>query len=139
MNWNRHRIVGISALAAALLMGASLATAQSATFHLPVETHWGAAILSPGNYTLSAPDSTSNLRAFYLRGIAGTKIAVPQVVNKEASSGHSCLKLVKINGSYYVSEYDSAIKGVAFEFAVPKSGHLQMNAANRMVVVPEHN
>ena len=138
MNLNMHRLAGISAFAAVLVMGAPLANAQGAAFHLPVEAHWGSAVLSPGDYTFSAPDSTSNLRVFYLRSSTGSKVMVPQIVNQDVSSGRSCLKLVKINGAYYVREYDSAVKGIAYDFAVPKSGHLQMDAANRMLVVPEN-
>lgn len=135
MNWSMARLVTVSAFVAALGLGASQANAQKATFHLPFEAHWGRAILHPGTYTLSDPDSVSVNRIFYLRGDAGTQMAIPRVVGNEvAVSDRTYLKLVNVDGTYYVREYVSAARGTALKFAIPKENDRELSAQTRVLV-----
>ncbi len=136
MNCSMTRLVAVSAFVAALGLGTSQANAQSATFHLPSETRWGSTVLHPGTYTLDTPDSPSVHPVFYLRGKDGIQLAVPHIVSKEAASGHSYLKLVNVDGTYYVQEFVSGARATAFQFAVPKAAHRESSAQNRVLVTP---
>ena len=137
MNWSMTRLITVSAFVAALGLGASQANAQKATFHLPVDARWGSTVLHPGTYTLSAPDSLSVSRIFYLRGDAGTQMAIPEVVSNEAASGRSYLKLVNVDGTYYVREYVSGARGTALKFAIPKANHRELSARDRVLVASD--
>jgi hypothetical protein len=138
MNWSMTRLITVSAFVAALGLGASQANAQKATFHLPVDARWGSTALHSGTYALSAPDSLSVSRIFYLRGDAGTQMAIPEVVNNEAVDyGRSYLKLVNVDGTYYVREYVSGARGTAFKFAVPKANHRELSSRDRVLVASD--
>lgn len=134
MTWTINRLITVSALAIALGMGASQAYAQKATFHLPYEAHWGRAVLHPGNYTLTAPESTSVSHIFYLQGAAGTQMAVPRIVGTGVASSHSYLKLVNVDGTYYVQEYASTSTGTSLKFAIPKATHRNLSAEARVLL-----
>ena len=137
MNLSMTRLVTMSAFVAALGLGASQASAQKATFNLPFEARWGTIFLDPGNYTLTAPDSVSGIRIFYLHSDAGTQMAVPTIVGNDVASGRSYLKLVNIDGTYYVQKYVSGATGQAFEFAVPKASHRELSAQDRVLVASD--
>jgi hypothetical protein len=134
MKLNIGRLVTVSAFVIALGWGASQARAQKATFHLPFEAHWGTTVLDPGNYSLSAPNSSSATRIFFLQSNAGTQMAVPIIVNSETTSGHSHLKLVRIDGTYYVQEYVSEATGTALKFAIPKATHRELRAQDQVLL-----
>lgn len=134
MNWNMTRLITVSAFVVALGLGASQARAQKATFHLPFEAHWGSTVLDPGNYTLSAPESRSVLHIFYLQRDNETRMAVPLIVNTQTASGRSHLRLVKVDGTYYVQEYVSEATGTALTFAIPKASHRELRAENRVIL-----
>ena len=133
------QLATITAFAAALSLGASRANAQNATFNLPFEAHWGKAVLEPGDYKLTTPISVSPIRILYLRGGTSTQAAIPAIVNQEDASNHSYLKLVNVDGKYYVSEYVSAVTGHAFKFGVPKATHRDIMAQDRVVATTDAN
>jgi hypothetical protein len=134
MNLSMTRLITVSAFVVALGWGASQARAQKATFHLPFEAHWGSTVLDPGNYTLSAPNSSSPTRIFFLHGNAGIQMAVPIIVNNETASGHSHLKLVKVDGTYYVQEYVSEATGTSLKFATPRATHRELRAQDQVLL-----
>lgn len=134
MNLSMTRLVTVSAIVAAFSLGATQASAQKATFNLPVEARWGNAVLSPGNYTLTSPDSVSDIRIFYLHGDSGTQMAVPAIVNNDSARGKNYLKLVNVDGTYYVQQYVSATTGRSFKFAVPKAREHELRAQDRVIV-----
>ena len=135
MNLTITRLLTASAFVVALSLGASRANAQNAKFNLPVEARWGTILLSPGNYTLRVPDTASGSHIFYLQSNEGTKMTVPTIVNTETATGPGRLKLVSVDGTYYVEEYVSATSGTAIEFRVPKSDHRALTAQIRVVTV----
>ena len=139
MRFSFTRIATITALAAALGLGASRASAQTATFTLPYEAHWGTAVLEPGHYKLSTPYSVSPIRIFYLRGDTSTQALVPAIVNQEDNADRSYLKLVNVGGTYYVREYVSGATGHAFKFAVPKEVHRETMSQVRVLAASESN
>src|SRR3569833_192415 len=61
---------GLRALFGALLFGAGAAAAraQSASFDLPFEAHWGKVTLQPGHYKITAPEPTTWPQILYLMG-----------------------------------------------------------------------
>lgn len=129
------RLMIISACAVALPLGASLASAQTVQFDLPVEVHWGSAVLQPGSYTLSNIDSPSGgSPMLLLHGLMGNRIELPGAVDTQQPLGkRSYLKLVKLDGSYYVREYVSSTSGVAMEFATPKMNRHELKAEVRVL------
>ena len=133
MNFSINRSIALSAIAIALGLGASKASAESAKFNLPVQAHWGSTVLAPGEYTLRVPFSSSGVRIFYLDGDEGIKMAVPEIVNTNALSGGSHLTLVSIDGTYYVREYGSELRGQTLQFHVPKSSGRQLNLQTRVI------
>jgi hypothetical protein len=137
MNWSITRLIAVSAVAAALGLGASQANAQRTRFRLPVEAHWGSTVLRPGSYILSAPFSLSGLRIFYLQGDAGSKIVVPTIVNNGPATGHSHLKLVKLDGTYYIQEFVSAASHTALEFHIPHANRRELRAENRILLASD--
>lgn len=134
MNWSISRLIAVSAFAAALGLGASQANAQRATFDLPVEAHWGGTVLNPGSYILNAPFSQSGIHIFYLQGNTGSKIVVPTIVNNEPAVGRSRLKLVRVDGTYYIQEFVSAANNTTLKFHVPRANHRELRAENRVLM-----
>ena len=134
MNLSITRLVTLSTFVATIGLSASQVSAQEATFNLPFKARWGAAVLDPGNYKLSAPDSVAGIRIFYLHSDTKTQMAVPTIVSNELASGRSYLKLVNIDGTYYVQEYISGVTGRGFEFAIPKASHRELSAQDRVLV-----
>jgi hypothetical protein len=116
-------ILGLAALAVGLGLTATSASAQQATFHLPFVAHWGATVLEPGDYKLSAPVGWSAIhliQVFSQRGHSSSML--PQSV--DLPPGHldrSSLELVNVNGAYFVRRYKSAFTGQVFTFPVPKA------------------
>jgi hypothetical protein len=105
-----------------LILSASQAKAQQATFRLPVEVHWGSAVLEPGEYRLSAPQATSTrIRVFYLHGHGTTRTALTATTATDPDLQSSYLQLVHVGDTYFVHEYVSAATGQRFIFAVPKT------------------
>lgn len=135
MNLSISRLMMVSAFAAAFHLSASTAGAQTVKFDLPFEAHWGSTVLPAGNYTLSTLYSPSSTKIYYLHSSAGNRMAVPTIVDtKDASGSRSCLRLVRINGQYYVREYVSPTSGVALEYATPQNNGRELRAAAQWVV-----
>lgn len=117
-----------------VIAGAFQASAQTAKFDLPFEARWGNVVLAPGSYTLRTPDFPGGAHIFYLQSNAGTKMVVPTIVDSEATSESSHLKLVKVNGTYYVQEYVSPATGMAISFAVPRQSYRKLVAEDGVLI-----
>jgi len=128
------RLVTVSAFAVALGLGASQASAQKATFNLPFAARWGSTVLDPGNYTLRVSDTLSAIHTYYLQSESGTKMAVSGIVNYGPASGRSYLKLVNVDGTFYVKEYVSGASGTATQFAVPKANHRELTTQDHVLL-----
>ena len=139
MKFSMTRLFTVSTFVVALGLGASQANAQRVTFNLPVEAHWGTTVLHPGTYTFDAPATLTINPVFSLRGGDGTRLVVPQVVNKEAAFGRSYLTLANVDGSYYVQEFVSGARATALEFAIPKAGHRELRAQIGVLVASISN
>jgi hypothetical protein len=109
------------ALAAAIfcpaVASAQLAAAH-ASFSLPFEVHWGKAVLSPGQYTLTLNTASAN-GVVSIRGNDQTAILSAQGFSDKDSSGRSSLVLVRSGGIYTVRALDLGTLGV-FYYWPPK-------------------
>jgi hypothetical protein len=117
------RISAIAALAlAALGFGAGQANAAQGTFNLPFKAYWGKATLEPGQYKLHYDTPGAAFQIFSVTGNGHTQFVIP-FVGEMAShrGGTTCLKLERINGTYYVREFDSELAGRNYSFGVPKA------------------
>ncbi len=115
------RVIGVFAgFAIALGIAAVPAAAEQGTFNLSVPAHWGTAVLQPGKHKLNIPVPMGQT-LIYLTGHSGTQMTVPLTQDARASSGRSYLHLAKVNGVYYVDEFQSGATGRTFFFAKPKS------------------
>lgn len=118
-----------SALVLGLLCGATLAqAAQQAEFHLPMAAHWGRTTLEAGVYRLTLPVRSIGESQVYVRGQQGGSYEMPMTIEDREIPSHSYVKLVKIDGEYFVKEYGSKTDGRVFTFHVPKSTSLHETA-----------
>jgi hypothetical protein len=110
LNARTRRALNTAALAAIFLFTAFGAHAEQATFDLPVEVHWGLAILKP-----AWPQQMSLTRN-------GKVVAslMPSTESAGSESNESYLQLVSVAGTYYVGEYKSGPTGKQFTFLIPK-------------------
>ncbi|MBV8865332.1 MAG: hypothetical protein JO210_08035 [Acidobacteriaceae bacterium] len=130
MNSTTKRAVNVAALVAATCLTAFRANAERARFDLPVEAHWGAAILKPGRYTFDVPPASSWPQQIFLTQNGRTIQILPAIESSSAESNRSYLRLVTVKGTYFVREYSSGQSGKSFTFQVPKSNphELGLNA-----------
>ena len=98
------------------------ANAQQGTFNLPVQAHWGNAVLQPGEHRVQVPLPLGQT-VVYLRTGERTQMTVPLTTESIAGSSRSYLHLSKVNGEYYVDAYQAGISGQRFIFPKPKAAH----------------
>ncbi|HSU62108.1 MAG TPA: hypothetical protein VLI55_22560 [Bryobacteraceae bacterium] len=130
MKINPKRALTVVGFAAAFSMLALPLSAQQAKFNLPVEVHWGKAILPPGQYRLSIPSATTSpVGVMYIYGEGGAKMALPVMTDIRPESKHSYLRLLDIDGTYVVREFSSGATGKSYLFGIPKTLRLRMTPA----------
>jgi hypothetical protein len=118
-----NRILSLSLAAMTIAAGAAHAAVQ-AKFHLPFEARWGQVTLTPGDYQVLLPEPSLGNRQFLVTGDDRSGYIQPIVTDsyesttRDASRGS--LRLVKVNGAYFVSQYRSGASGKTFTFAIPK-------------------
>jgi len=117
--------------------GASAQTITKATFSLPEPAYWNDTLLHPGDYTLSLDRTNSGVELVHLRGEGVTAMFFTPAGSEE-SSGHSCLRLDDLNGTYVIREFDEGPIGRSYRFGVPKAvRNLTLRGAARQpVTVP---
>lgn len=96
---------------------------QQATFHLSVVTHWGQAVLQPGDYKMSLPDDPLGQRELKVEGNGRTVYVFPLVADSTEKGGASHLNLTQIDGQYFVHGFASGVLGKEFTFYTPKLKH----------------
>ena len=120
MNLTRKRALNVIAFAATFLFTAFGAHAEQAKFNLPIEVHWGSAVLEPGEYTISVPLAQSWPQQIVLM-LNGKAVALlPLTESGGNDSSRSYLQLVSVRNTYFVSEYNSGSTGKRFTFRIPK-------------------
>ena len=124
MNFRMHYTLGAALVALALGVTAPSANAQEnykGTFNLPFETHWGGAVLQPGEYTVSIEGGVYGPKIIRVRGNGqvATALAPAYEVKPVTDSGH--LKLVKVGGVYTLYRLDAGLIGQSYTFSLPKN------------------
>lgn len=132
------------ALGAMALLGATLAIAPLAnasvtyrgTFHLSVETHWGAAVLAPGDYTISIENAAERAGVLRVEGPNGAATILTSSVEARDISSSGRLVLANVNGVYAIRELDAGSAGKAYTFPLPKG--LSASAASKTSTIAVH-
>jgi hypothetical protein len=117
--------------------GASAQTLAKGTFTLPAQAYWNDIMLQPGEYTLSLDRGISGAELVSIRG-EGFAAMLLAPVGVDESSGHSCLRLDAVNGTYVIRELDAGQLAGSFKFGVSKTvRNLTLRGAARQpVTVP---
>jgi hypothetical protein len=122
MQAKANRMARVSGLIIAVGLTALTVNAQQGNFNLPVEAHWGAAVLQPGEHTVRIPSKIGQTLVS-LSSNGDTQMAMPLTAELIPQSNRNYLHLVKINGQYYVDVYQSGITGKRYIFPKPKATH----------------
>ncbi len=106
----------------ALGLGAISANAQqylNAKFTLPHEARWASNTLQPGEYHIRM--SQGILASFLYLEREGKSVAIlAGPVEREPVTDKGHIKLVDVDGTYVVREFDAGWVGKSFTFALPK-------------------
>jgi hypothetical protein len=92
-------------------------------FTLPVEVHWGAAVLPAGAYSLMASDhSTTSMMCVYKQGSPNLGYFIPaqELVTIPTSMQKTQLVLDEKNGTIYVMELQLGGEGLEYHYSAPK-------------------
>lgn len=110
--------IGVLAVAACLV---SQAKAQSGSFTLPFEAHWGHAVLQPGQYKYSIPPATSWPQTIELTSGGDTvKLrAIWEAVVTEKKTSE--LLLTKSGDAAVITDLNCGPQGKTFHFLVAKN------------------
>jgi hypothetical protein len=122
-------VFGVTAIAALACTGMAQAQ-EHGTFHLATEAHWGKAVLEPGDYRMVLPDPSLRQFPFRIEGSGHMIFALPLLTDFQAYSHSSYLKLVNVDGSYFVREFSSGVTGKAFTFSVPRPSRRQITVSS---------
>lgn len=139
MSLSFNRILVLGMLSTAVTFAAGNGSGGQATFHLPVEAHWGMAVLEPGDYKLLAPDVSRAQLTFMVRGPEGGVYVLPLVTNTQDVSNRSYLTLQKVNDAYFVTNYSAGPSGKEYIFPAPKAVRRQSIADNGATIVAVTN
>jgi hypothetical protein len=120
MQAKTNRIARASALIIGVGLTALTLNAQQGEFHLPVQAHWGPAVLQPGEHTVRVPYSMGQTLVS-LSSNGDTQMAMPMTAELIPQSNRNYLRLVKVNGQYYVDFYQSGMTGKRYIFPKPKA------------------
>ncbi len=116
-----NRVARITAFALGIGLTAIQLSAEQGKFNLPVQAHWGHALLQPGEHTVQVPLPLGQT-IVYLGGGGSAQMAVPLTTSNTVGADRSSfLHLSKVNGEYYVDEYQSGLSGKRFIFPKPKA------------------
>lgn len=126
MKTNLRHLLTAAGFAMALTLIAAPLNAQQGKFSLPVEAHWGNAVLEPGDYRILGPAPTSSIGVIYIYGGGKAQMALPAVSDTQKLSGHSYLRLINVGGTYVIREFSSGYTGHSYLFGIPKTLRLRM-------------
>ncbi len=92
------------------------------SFTLPLQAHWGLAVLPAGHYTFSLDHATVNGRILVRRGNEGVAVILAQALSPTDSSGASSMLIV----GNRVSSLHLAPIGLTYKYAIPKDQRREM-------------
>jgi hypothetical protein len=132
---SNNRLFGAATLALASALAVSHASAQEATFKLPVSAHFGNAMLQPGEYRMTVPSPVKSIYVIYLSGGGKVQATLPAVIDTQELSDRSYLELENVGGTYFVRKYISGVTGKAYTFSIPKAARRQTVANTPVTTV----
>ncbi|HZS53820.1 MAG TPA: hypothetical protein VFA65_05420 [Bryobacteraceae bacterium] len=122
------RLLGVAA--AALACTGVMQAAEQGTFHLTNEIHWGKAVLEPGDYRMVLPAPGLRQPHFRIEGRSGMIFELPLTTGFQSYSDSNYLKLVKVDGNYFIQAFSSGATGKTFTFSVPKPTSRHLTSEN---------
>jgi len=132
---SNNRLFGAATLAFGLALAVSHASANEATFKLPVLAHFGNAILPPGEYRMTVPSPITPINVIYLHGDGKVQATLPALTDTQELSDRSYLQLVNVGGTYFVAKYISGVSGKTYTFSIPKAARRQTVASTPATTV----
>lgn len=139
MHLTAKHLTAVAGIATALIMAASQANAQTATFTLPYSARVGKTTLPAGEYRLRVHATGTAIPAAYLYS-NGKLVASAGVLRQlTPDADGSYLELLAIGDSHYLSKFVSRDTGAIFTFAIPRAARHQVLADTRVTrVSSEH-
>jgi hypothetical protein len=129
-------LTSIAGLATALMLVASQANAQTATFTLPFQAHVGNTTLVPGEYQLRVSANGTVVPSAYLYS-DGKLVATLSVLRQWTQEANgSYVELLAIGSSRYLSKFVSKDAGAVYTFGIPSAARHQILAEARASRVP---
>jgi hypothetical protein len=113
-------------LSVALLLAAGTGWAQSAdtsdggSFTLPLEVHWGNAVLRAGDYSFAITRFGESTRLLEIRGngVSARMLSVPDISDADGSR----LTVVTMGEKSFIEELK--LPGLTFRFAIPRNSKI---------------
>ena len=140
MNYFANRILSFALFTALVGATAATASAQQATFHLPVQATWGYLVLPPGDYRVHLPEPGLGTSEVLLQGPTVGFIMVTSADTYggriEPPANGDYLQLVKIGDTFYVAKYEEASMDKTLFFKTPKQPRPEHMAAREVLKVP---
>jgi hypothetical protein len=139
MNCIVNRIFSFAFLTFLIGGAAATASAQQASFHLPVEARWGALVLPPGDYSVRLPEPALGRHTVSVQGPAVGFVVVMTADaygNRIAAPRNDYLQLVKVDDVYYVTKYEEASRVTTLYFKAPKQPHPERMASQNVINIP---
>jgi hypothetical protein len=132
---SNNRLFGAATLAFALTLAVSHASANEATFKLPVSAHFGNAMLQPGEYRMTISSPVTSINVIYLYGGGKVQATLPALTDTQELSDRSYLQLANVGGTYFVTKYISGVNGKTYTFDIPKAARRQTVASTPATTV----
>lgn len=130
MNFVGKSMMSFAGAIAYLGLAAASASAQQAQFTLPMEAHWGKALLEPGVYTVKFPNAADPTPILHLTGNGKSVSVMLQSRDADDRIGaHGKLILRDVDGSYVVESISDPISQESYLFAMPKVHETAASAA----------
>jgi uncharacterized protein YaiE (UPF0345 family) len=116
MHLNRKSLLLLGAAAMCFTTGSLRAADVTGSFTLPSQTHWGLAVLSPGEYTFTLNRAAIDGRITVYQGTKPVLMVISQGISQTGSSGESSMKIV--NGRVRFLRLTAA--GLTYSYPVHK-------------------
>jgi hypothetical protein len=111
-------------------LAATGASAQQAQFTLPMEAHWGKAVLEPGNYTVKFPNAADATPILWLKGNGKSVNVLLQSRDADERIGENGKLILRdVDGAYVVESISNPISQESYLFAMPKLHESATSAA----------
>jgi hypothetical protein len=122
-------IVKSAILTAALGIVSTCASAATLKVNLPVEARWGSAVLPPGDYTVDYSEGTTMMKVS-----GGGKTVTVLVVSRNPTKPDTTtseFRLVDVDGTPTIKEFQSAVSGQIYYFKTKKPSQVVLAKSDK--------